>query len=149
MREIKEIIIHCSESPHGRGDNAKTIDRWHKERGFKSIGTDGKVYHIGYHYVILEDGTRESGRPESMVGAHCKGHNSKSLGICLIGIDSFTEKQFNDLARLVKNLMVKYDLTHKQVRGHYNYSESKTCPNFGVAQFMYERVIHQEQAIEG
>ena len=149
MRDRDSIIIHCSDSPQGRGDNAEAIDRWHKERGFKSIGTDGRVYHIGYHYVILEDGTTEKGRPDSMVGAHCNGFNSTSLGICLIGIDSFTEEQFTELARLVKNLMLKYDISSKQVGGHYNYSESKTCPNFGVAQFMYERVINNEQAIEG
>ena len=149
MREIDTIILHCSDSPQGRGDNASTIDNWHQERGFRTKGTDGLIYHIGYHYVILEDGTVETGRPLGTVGAHCKGFNSKSIGICLIGIDSFTEAQYEALALLVKKLMIQFDISSKQVKGHYAYSDTKTCPNFGVAQFMYERVINQEQAIEG
>ena len=149
MRNIDSIILHCSDSPQGRGDTASTIDRWHKERGFRTKGTDGKIYHIGYHYVILEDGTVENGRPLGTVGAHCRGFNSKSIGICLIGVDSFADKQYESLARLVKNLMIEYDISSKQVRGHNSYDKHKTCPNFGVAQFMYERVINQEQAIEG
>ena len=41
MREIKKIIIHCSDSEFG---DAALIDKWHKERGWTGIG---------YHYVIL------------------------------------------------------------------------------------------------
>ena len=40
VREIKKVIIHCSDSDFG---TASVIDGWHKERGW-----DG----IGYHYVI-------------------------------------------------------------------------------------------------
>ena len=82
-----KAVIHCSDSPQGRGDNAQTIHRWHKERGF-----DG----IGYHYVILEDGTVENGRPEFWSGAHAKGHND-AIGICFIGDEDFTEAQFQSL----------------------------------------------------
>ena len=85
-----KAVIHCSDSPQGRGDNAQTIHRWHKERGF-----DG----IGYHYVILEDGTVENGRPEFWSGAHAKGHND-AIGICFIGDEDFTEAQFQSLAKL-------------------------------------------------
>ena len=147
MRKINSIIIHCSDSPQGRGDNAAAIDRWHKERGFGTVGTDGKVYHIGYHYVILEDGTIETGRPLVTSGAHCKGHNGNSIGICMLGIDSFTEEQYKALAGLVSNLMVEYKISPKQVRGHSAYSDYKTCPNFSVSEFMYERVLYNEQAI--
>lgn len=44
----------------------------------------GQIYHIGYHYIILPDGTLESGRPEKCKGAHAVGYNDY-LGICLIG----------------------------------------------------------------
>ena len=76
MRRINKIIIHCSATPEGREVNAETIDRWHRERGFSMIG---------YHYVIGLNGQIEEGRPEKMVGAHCKGHNGESIGICYIG----------------------------------------------------------------
>lgn len=76
MRKINQIIVHCSATPEGKNFNANDIDRWHKERGFDCIG---------YHYVIDLDGTIEKGRPIEKVGAHVKGHNSNSIGVCYIG----------------------------------------------------------------
>ena len=116
-----KVIIHCSDSPQGRGDDAETIHAWHKERGF-----DG----IGYHYVILEDGTIQNGRPEFWSGAHAKGHN-KAIGICLIGEDEFTPAQFISLEKLLKDNGYEAD----EVVGHYKVSK-KTCPNFNVETFL-------------
>ena len=76
MRKITQIIIHCSATPEGKDYTVADIDRWHKARGFKMIG---------YHYVIYRDGSIHTGRPLEMVGAHCKGHNAHSIGICYIG----------------------------------------------------------------
>lgn len=117
-----KCVIHCSDSPQGRGDNAETIHKWHKERGF-----DG----IGYHYVILEDGTIENGRPEYWEGAHAKGHND-AIGICLIGIDEFTHSQFISLEKLLKD----HKFNREEVVGHYDIDEHKTCPNFDVSTYL-------------
>lgn len=76
MRYINEIIIHCSDTKEGLDFNANDIDRWHKQKGWKRIG---------YHYVILLNGTIEQGRELEAVGAHTKGHNAHSIGICYIG----------------------------------------------------------------
>ena len=76
MRNIDKIIVHCSATPEGKTYRAADIDAWHRKRGFKMIG---------YHYVVLLDGSMECGRPESMVGAHCTGHNARSIGVCYIG----------------------------------------------------------------
>lgn len=124
MAKKRGIVIHCSDSPQGRGDNAATIDRWHKERGFKMIG---------YHYVILEDGTVEVGRKIGESGAHAIGYNHY-IGICLIGRNTFTEAQFKRLALLVKNLMDSQDIDKEDVIGHYQVA-AKTCPNFDVTKF--------------
>jgi N-acetylmuramoyl-L-alanine amidase len=144
-REIDKLIIHCSDSEFG---SAKRIDEWHKERGFGAKGTDGKVYHIGYHYVINNgyefkdefeptlDGVVEKGRPDNTAGAHCRGENSKSIGICLIGVDKFTDKQYESLSVLLKGLMLEYDIDRKNVYGHYSFSETKKCPNFNVQEFI-------------
>ena len=121
MKKIK-CIIHCSDSPHNRGDNAETIHRWHLANGW-----DG----IGYHYVILEDGTVENGRPEYWKGAHAKGHN-KAIGICLIGINEFTHAQFISLEKLLKDRKFK----NNEIVGHYEVSKNKTCPNFNVKTFL-------------
>jgi len=119
------ITVHCSDSPQGRGDNAETIHKWHNERGW-----DG----IGYHYVILEDGTIENGRPDYWMGSHCRGHNN-TLGICLIGEDSFTEEQYDSLHSLIDEKTEKYGFGTDRVHGHYKYS-SKTCPNFDVQKYL-------------
>lgn len=122
------IIIHCSDSPHGRGDNAKTIHKWHTERGF-----DG----VGYHYVVLEDGAVEAGRPEYWDGAHTKGYNDKSIGICMIGEDSFTDKQISSVQSIVKMLQHEYNIPNENVLGHYetNGAGGKTCPNYSMEHF--------------
>jgi N-acetyl-anhydromuramyl-L-alanine amidase AmpD len=120
----KGIVIHCSYSPQGRGDNAETIHQWHLERNFSGLG---------YHYVILEDGTIENGRPEFWEGAHANGYNDY-LGICLIGDYSFTDIQFAQLANLCDRLRKKYKFVDSQILGHYQVSK-KTCPNFNVDDF--------------
>lgn len=123
MKKHPGIVIHCSDSPQGRGDNVDTIRRWHVEgNGWSDIG---------YHYVILEDGFVEEGRDIDKSGAHAKGYNDY-IGICLIGIDSFTAKQFQSLANLVKGLMDNYTIPLSKVIGHYDVSHTKTCPNFNV-----------------
>jgi len=116
-----KCVIHCSDSPHGRGTTASDIHQWHLDRGW-----DG----IGYHYVITEDGGIQNGRPEYWKGSHAKGHND-ALGICLIGTDYFTEKQFESLSNLILGFGFKKD----EVVGHYAVS-SKTCPNFNVEEFL-------------
>ena len=75
MRKIKEIIIHCSATKEGRNYTVADIDRWHRERGF---------FCIGYHFVIYRDGSIHVGRSVEEVGAHCKGHNTVSTGVCYI-----------------------------------------------------------------
>ena len=136
MREIDRIIIHCSDSPQNRGDTVADIDLWHKQRGFKRVHK-GVTYHVGYHYVILENGFVEVGRPIEVSGAHAVGHNNSSIGICLIGIDSFTDKQFESLKHLVNGLMENYDIMPNKVLGHYQVDKhGKTCPNFDVPKFI-------------
>lgn len=131
MRKITEIIIHCSATPEGRHTTVEDIDKWHRERGFKCVG---------YHWVIYLDGSIHPGRPESMQGAHCVLHNSKSIGICYIGgcekkngklvpKDTRTPEQKEALITLLRELAERYpDAT---IHGHYEFS-NKSCPCFNV-----------------
>jgi N-acetylmuramoyl-L-alanine amidase len=136
MREINEIIIHCSASEWG---DARVITDWH----VNGNGWDD----IGYHFVILNgktnssgprlrslDGMVEVGRSLDVPGAHCYGHNKNSIGICLIGTEKFSLKQFNACIILCKNLIEVYG--PMEISGHYNYSY-KTCPNFSVKSLAY------------
>ena len=136
MRKIDKIILHCSASSFGDVD---TINSWHIERGFAMIG---------YHYVILnghrrkkmflddDDGLLEHGRDIDTAGAHAMSDNKTSIGICLIGNENFTLKQFAELKRLLAELMQRYDISPSKVIGHYETRSGvkggKTCPNFDV-----------------
>lgn len=137
MRKINKIIIHCSATPEGREVTVEEIDKWHKQRGFNSIG---------YHYVIYPDGSIHKGREEEEIGAHCTGQNSNSIGICYIGgmdkqnktpKDTRTDKQKEKLIMLVENLINKYELTVGDVYGHYQFA-NKACPSFDIKEFKKE-----------
>lgn len=136
MREIKEIIIHCADTPEGRDVKAEEIRRWHtKERGWRDIG---------YHYVIDLDGTVESGRPIEDAGAHCTGHNKNSIGICYVGgcdekmqpKDTRTDAQKASLLLLLKDLRKRYP--DAKIYGHRDFAQ-KACPSFD-AKKEYENI---------
>lgn len=127
MREIKEIIIHCSATPEGRDVSADEIDKWHRARGFDCIG---------YHYVVRLDGSLQVGRPLDKVGAHCKGHNANSVGIVYIGgidengqyADTRTAEQRGTMAMLI-SFLVRSISTITTIRGHRDYA-ARACPCF-------------------
>lgn len=128
MRTITELIIHCSATPEGKDYTVADINRWHRQRGFKMIG---------YHYVIYRDGSIHTGRPLEMVGAHCKGHNAHSIGICYIGglgptgraKDTRTPAQKDSLWALVQALLKQFP--NATVHGHREFA-NKDCPCFEV-----------------
>ena len=119
--DIQYIVVHCSDSPQGRGDNAETIHRWHLENGWSGIG---------YHRVILESGVVENGRPLYWVGSHARGHNNHSIGICLIGDGVYTFEQYDALRTLIFDLLARSP--QAKVVGHCDLDSGKTCPNFDV-----------------
>jgi len=128
MRRITLIVIHCSAVKPDQQSSAAQIDSWHRQRGFH-LG-------IGYHYVIRRDGTLEMGRPEYMVGAHCKNHNQHSIGVCYEGgldirgnpADTRTEAQKRTMRQLVDELRQRYPKAI--VVGHHNLNPLKACPCF-------------------
>ena len=126
-RTIKELIVHCSATPEGKDYSVDTIRQWHLQRGFSDIG---------YHYVIYRDGSIHIGRNESIIGAHCTGHNTNSIGVCYIGgcasdgktpKDTRTTEQKQSLIKLLKELKTKYP--QASIHGHRDFS-SKACPSF-------------------
>lgn len=129
MRKIEEIIVHCTDSPESMDIGFVEIDKWHKERGW-GMDVYGQKMSCGYHYIIRRNGVVEVGRPESIMGAHCQGHNSYSIGIVLVGRDKFEPVQFDVLRRVVADLKGRYG--NLSVYPHNHYDKNKTCPNFGV-----------------
>ena len=125
-RNITEIIVHCTATPAGRGVSVSDIDRWHRQRGFNGIG---------YHYVVSLDGRIGQGRPVHLAGAHCKGHNSNSIGVVYVGAldangratDTRTAAQRKALAELLGNLRKLYP--GAAIHGHRDFA-AKDCPCF-------------------
>lgn len=128
-RHITKIIVHCTATPEGRDVSVAQIRQWHIARGFADIG---------YHYVIGLDGSVRPGRPESVVGAHCEGQNTCSIGVCYVGgvasdgktpKDTRTPAQRKALRDLVASLQRKY--AGATVHGHYEFA-NKACPSFNI-----------------
>jgi N-acetylmuramoyl-L-alanine amidase len=142
MRTYTMIVIHCSATREGKDYDVKTIRGWHVQRGFKDIG---------YHFLVHLDGTIEKGRPIDQAGAHAKGYNDESIGVCYVGgldkdgnpKDTRTLYQRQALLRLVEILEIIYPI--KDVVGHRDLSVDlngdgvisrnewiKACPCFNV-----------------
>ncbi len=127
MRKITEIIIHCTATPRGREVKVGDIDRWHRHMGFDSIG---------YHYVILLDGTVQTGRDIAKQGAHCTGHNRHSIGVAYVGgletdcktpADTRTPAQRDAMKMLL--IFLRSRFPDAVIRSHRDFAP-KTCPCF-------------------
>ena len=128
-KNIKTIVVHCSDTSDD--DDIKAIDIHKMHLGF---GWDG----IGYHKVICRDGLIENGRPEFWIGAHVKGKNSETLGVCLIGRKNFTIDQFLSLEKVLIDWKLRFKI--KKIMGHKDITNThKTCPNFNVNKWCVQR----------
>lgn len=137
-------MVHCTATQEGRNFMANDIDRWHKQRGWKSIG---------YHYVVDLNGNIEKGRPDWKIGAHVKGHNHHSIGVVYVGgldknlspKDTRTQAQKKALKQLLKTLKKQYPKA--VILGHRDFSKDingngviepfefiKACPCFNAKQ---------------
>ena len=132
-KDVKYLIVLCAYTPEKMDIGASDIDRWHREKGWMMIG---------YHKVIKRDGTVEDGRPLSKSGAHVRGMNRTSIGICLIGgmnrskdgpEINYTDEQMKSLRSLLDDLKEDYPIA--KVRGHTDFDKGKTCPNFDAGKW--------------
>lgn len=138
-RNIKYIVLHCAATPPSMDVGRERIKKWHLARNFVDIG---------YHFVIKRNGEIDKGRDldgDGLVieetGAHAKGVNSVSIGICWVGgvmesdkktaEDNRTPEQLKTMKQLVKELAAKYP--EAQIRGHRDFpGVRKSCPSFDV-----------------
>lgn len=129
IARVDYLVVHCSATREGQHFTAKDIDQWHRKQGWRSIG---------YHYVILLDGTVQKGRPDDQPGAHVAGYNSNSLGIVYIGgvasdgktpKDTRTPQQIAAMEKLLRELHAKHPKA--VVQGHRDFPRvAKACPSF-------------------
>lgn len=133
-RDIKYFVVHCSDTMDYLDIGAEEIRHWHLERGWKDIG---------YNAVIRRNGDLEWGRDIDKdgdyfeeIGAHARGYNSKSLGICLVGRDRFTDAQMETLGTTLDQWKIRYPKAN--VVGHRDLNPHKTCPNFNAIKWREE-----------
>ncbi|MCL2245857.1 MAG: N-acetylmuramoyl-L-alanine amidase [Lentimicrobiaceae bacterium] len=126
MRAINKIIIHCTATKEGQAVTVADVIKWHKARGFNTIG---------YHFLIDLNGILWTGRAEDLVGAHCEGQNANSIGVCYVGgldanlksKDTRTPSQKEALISLLKFLKKRYP--NATIHGHREFA-NKACPCF-------------------
>ena len=118
----------------GSSDNKPIIKSFAGKNSIKSI----ESYHIdkrgwnniGYHYIIAPNGDIYEGRPDDVVGAHVRNHNTNNIGIniwCNSDIEVPTDNQIKSLKELLNNLFKIYNIDIKDVYGHKDLV-STDCP---------------------
>ena len=121
LGEIKLLVIHHSQRDK---DSLEFIKVKHKQ----NMGWED----IGYHYVIEKTGKLRKARSIQYQGAHVKGYNKNSIGICIVGnLDKKhpTTKQVKTLVKFLRRKMKKYNISLKRVVGHREFpGVTKTCP---------------------
>jgi len=141
MRDINLIVYHCSATEQGKDYSLREITRWHKLRGFRTIG---------YHFIIHPDGKVETGRKIEEMGAHAKGYNGNSIGVSYIGgllkgksFDTRTTAQIHSLRAIDQVLKSIYpgakSVGHRDLSVDLNGDGAiskdewmKACPSFDV-----------------
>ena len=143
MRAIDLIVIHCSSTRENYALTEQALEASHR-----LIGFDG----TGYHFYVRRDGRVLATRPVSKVGAHVRGYNAHSIGICYEGgldaegnpKDTRTPEQRSALRLLVHRLLKLFK--DARVCGHRDLSPDrdgdgtvepgewvKQCPCFEVS----------------
>ena len=139
------LVVHCSATRPEMDVGVNDIRKWHMAKGWIDVG---------YHYVIRRNGVVEAGRRLHTIGAHVKGYNATSVGICLVGgldkgsqpADNFTPSQKKSLRKLLVELSARF--TSAKVLGHRDLSPDvngdgvidrrewlKDCPCFDVQEW--------------
>ena len=133
MRTINLIVIHCSATREDKDFTEYDLDVCHRRRGFNGAG---------YHFYIRKNGDIKSTRPIEKVGAHAKGFNRESIGICYEGgldadgmpADTRTPEQKAGLTELLWKLHKLFPqaliVGHRELPG-----VRKACPCFECSEY--------------
>lgn len=149
-----EIIIHCSATRpnwmRGKTGEQKVaaIRHWHVH--------DNGWSDIAYAEVIDRKGRRYKGRDLNNngdvfdeIGAHTKGRNKHTIGVCLLGgfgsnendkfEDHFTPEQEKALLEFIEEVRQRFG--DVEISGHNEYA-AKACPGFQVKDWLAG--VHRE-----
>ena len=123
------IVIHHSLTKDSGTVSWLAIRKYHVlDLGWSDIG-----YHAGVelvetgslsHYEIL------MGRAWDQAGAHTKGENHRSLGLCVVGdfdLEAPSRPALEAAARIIRLWMKLYRITSDEIYRHSHFS-TKSCP---------------------
>jgi len=133
------VIIHHSLTKDGKTVSWNAIRHYHT----KVLGWDD----IGYHYGVELIGEAPEilcGRMLDRQGAHCRGHNRNSLGICFVGNFDYGPPPAAQLrlgAKLVASLMRVFDIPANRVKAHRDFNSGKTCPGLNFNMDVFRSLI--------
>ena len=152
MRRIDLIVVHCTATRADSPLSPGALDRLHRNRGFNGCG---------YHFYVRRDGAIVSMRPIERVGAHARGYNATSIGVCYEGglddagrpADTRTARQ-KDSLRALRRVLLRDFPAVRRVCGHRDLSPDadgdglvepaewvKMCPCFDVSRMLREAGI--------
>ena len=140
-REIKLLVIHCSATRCNVSFPVERLRECHLQRGFRDIG---------YHFYITRDGEIHRGRALEKIGAHCRNHNTHSVGVCYEGgldangkpKDTRTLEQKGALLALLREL--KRQFPKALIVGHRDLNPMKGCPCFDAVK-EYSQIISYQK----
>jgi N-acetylmuramoyl-L-alanine amidase len=147
LSDVEWVVVHCSATNPDQDIGEDEIRQMHLAKGWDDIG---------YHVVVRRNGAKEYGRPFDVRGAHVKGYNSHSLGICMVGgvsvngppENNFTPEQFASVLEVLDALHILFPTA--KVKGHRDFFPDlngdgvidkndwlKDCPCFNVRQWLH------------
>ena len=128
-RIIDLLVVHCSATRRYQDYPVEQLRKDHLQRGFAEVG---------YHFYVRRTGEVIACRPLDRIGAHARGWNDRSIGICYEGgleedgtpADTRTYEQKIALIDLLRRLREAYPKA--RILGHYELSPyiKKSCPCF-------------------
>jgi len=126
----KRVIAHHSLTRDSGTVSWGAIRKWHTEK----LGYDAIGYHCGVelvksgeelYYEIL------MGRMWDIAGAHTRGHNVNSLGICFIGnfdTEAPKEEMIQMGAEVIALWLNLFNLSIDAIYPHRHFASYKSCP---------------------
>lgn len=124
------IVVHHTEVTDSTP--VEEVHQWHLNKGWAGIG---------YHFYIRKNGEIYEGRPIDAVGAHVKGHNHDSIGVCIEG--NFNKQapddgQLDAAVMLLSLLSLAYG--NAKLVPHRAFTKVKNCPG---RKFPFDALVHK------
>jgi len=147
-RDVDVIYLHCTATEPGKPVSVGAIRQYHMDvRHFNDIG---------YHYIVQPDGKWYVGRDIHKGGAHVKGDNVRTIGVCMVGnwdeaIPTRDDPQIWATGELIAKLCVLYDIPpdpwtvilHRDAHIYRPFvpNPHKSCPGANIESKQFVRYI--------